>query len=114
MKSKIMELEQREMARDLVELLNKVNYFRKLKPDSRNDNKFNLSLKIASYSELNLIIASLLKTSISALKEEPSSVGMDVLLLLEIALQMLTSDEMELLDEIYDTIFKMRKVPNKD
>ncbi|MBS7252448.1 hypothetical protein [Flavobacterium branchiicola] len=95
-----MEVEKRETVTDFVELLNKVKYFKKLKPDPKNDNSFNVWVKIASCSELNLTIASLLKSSISVLKEEPTEAGMDVLLLLEMALQLLTSDEMELLDII--------------
>ncbi|MET3026311.1 hypothetical protein ABXT06_06525 [Flavobacterium sp. UW10123] len=108
-----MKLEQREIMEDLVELINKINYFKKLEPDPKSYNQFNLSLKMASYSELNLTIASLLKTSICALKDDPSSTGMDVLLLLEIALQM-TNDEMELLDELYKVSSEMRKVSMKD
>ncbi len=102
----IMKLQQREIIEDFVVLMNKINYFKKLEPAPKSDNQFNLSLKIASYSELNLIIASLLKTSICALKDDPSSTGMDVLLLLEIALQMLTSDEMELVDELYKLVLR--------
>ncbi|WP_264552114.1 hypothetical protein [Flavobacterium sp. N2038] len=109
-----MELEQREIAKDFVELLNKINYFKKLEPDSKNDNKFKLSLKIASYSELNLTIAALLKTSICVLKDDSSSTGIDVMLLLEMALQMLPSDEMELLDEIYGNIAEIEKSSNED
>ncbi|MEN2487991.1 hypothetical protein AAYQ05_09355 [Flavobacterium sp. B11] len=109
-----MNLKQREIASDFVELMNRINYFKKLEPDPKSKNEFKLSLKIASYSELNLTIASLLKTSICALKDDPISTGMDVLLLLEIALQMLTSDEMELLDEFYRVNSKIRRVSIED
>lgn len=81
-----------------------MKYFTKLNLDAKSDNSFNLVVKVSSYNELNLTISSLLKASISVLKNDFDKTGIDVMLLLEMALQLLPSDEMELLDEIYNTM----------
>lgn len=57
-------------------------------------------LKITSYNELNLTISSLLRTCIQTLKNDPSETDIDIINLLEIAIQLLPHDEMELLDEL--------------
>ncbi|MCY1444020.1 hypothetical protein D9M71_604670 [compost metagenome] len=49
-------------------------------------------------------IISLLRTSINTLQQEESQTAIDVMLLLEIAIQLLPSDEMELLDELYKVL----------
>ena len=95
-----METQQKELATTILELMGKMNYFTKLKPDAEN-NSFSVPIKLSSYSELNLTVSSLLKTSISLLKNDISSkIAIDLIILLEIALQLLPEDEMELLDKM--------------
>lgn len=97
-----METQQKEL---LLKLIAKRDYFTKLKPG--HDHSLEATIKVASYNELNLMVASLLKTSISILKNEVSGLSdsneiieIDVINLLEIALQLLPESEMELLDEV--------------
>ncbi|MBF7092645.1 hypothetical protein IUY40_14000 [Flavobacterium sp. ALJ2] len=95
-----METQQKELATTILELMSKMNYFTKLKPDAEN-NSFSVPIKLSSYYELNLTVSSLLKIGISLLKKDISSdVTIDLIILLEIALQLLPDDEMELLDEM--------------
>jgi hypothetical protein len=87
-----------------LELAEQMNYFTKLQPNAKNTNSFKTDLEITSYSELSHSISSLLRTSISILKNDPSEVGIEVMLLIEIAYKLLPHDEMELLDELYPLI----------
>lgn len=96
-----MKVEHKEPASDILELMHKMNYFTKLKPDSSTNNWFNVPIKVTSYQEINLMVSSLLKTSISLLKNDNSETRIDAMILLEIALQLLPNDEMELLDELH-------------
>jgi len=109
-----MKLERNEPSVDFLESVSKMKYFTKLNSDQKNDNSFSVMLKIASYNELNIIISSLLKASINALNNKSDSEEIDIMLLLEMALQLLPSDEMELLDEIYGNVFEIEKVSNED
>lgn len=91
----------------LLEVMNKGDYFTKLKQDNTN-NSFEVALKVSSYSELNLMVSTLLKASISVLKNEDpylsdsmSQQEIDVVTLLDMALKLLPDDEMELLDEVH-------------
>jgi hypothetical protein len=102
-----MEVQKTEQTTDFLELINRMKYLAKLKPDPENDNSFSIPLKVNSYYELNSMVSSLLKTSISMLKNDASNfsnpksqTGIDVMILLEIAQQLLPEDEMELLDEL--------------
>jgi len=97
-----MDINRKEPAMHLLELICKMKYFTKLKPEDKNDNSFNTNLKVSSYIELNQMITSLLKTSISTLRNNTSESKIDTMILLEIALQLLPNDEMELLDELYN------------
>jgi hypothetical protein len=95
-----MEAQQKELVTTILELMSKTDYFTKLKPDADN-NLLSVPIKLSSYSELNLTVSSLLKTSISLLKNDISSkIAIDLIILLEIALQLLPDDEMELLDKM--------------
>lgn len=104
-----MKLERNEPEVNFLESVRKMKYFTKLNSDSKDDNLFNVVLKMASYNELNLTISSLLKASINALNNNSDSEGIDVILLLEMALQLIPDDEMELLDEIYGNISEMKE-----
>lgn len=95
-----MEIAETEKLENLKKLISKMDYFTKLKPDA-NNNSLSVPIKLSSYYELNLMVSSLLKTSISLLKNDISSgIAIDLIILLEIALQLLPEDEMELLDKI--------------
>lgn len=97
----------KESTGDLLELIGKMQYFTKLKPNNENDNSFSVSLKMSSYHKLNLMISGLLKTSIDRLKNDATETGTEVLLLLETVLELLPEDEMELLDELHRIYFKV-------
>lgn len=93
---------------ELSELMNKRNYFTKLKQEHNEDNSFTIPLKVCSYNELNLIVSDLLKASIVLMNKEARSLAVfhketdiKVLTLLEIALQLLPEEEMELLDDLH-------------
>ncbi|WP_052250205.1 hypothetical protein [Flavobacterium sp. JRM] len=95
-----MEMQHKELVTSILELMSKKDYFTKLKLDA-NNNSLSVPIKLSSYYELNLMVSSLLKTSISLLKNDISSeISIDLIILLEIALQLLPEDEMELLDKI--------------
>ncbi|WP_193844451.1 hypothetical protein [Flavobacterium hungaricum] len=93
-----METLQKETVAELLELMNRVNYFETLKP---NNDSFAATLKISSYAELQVMISALLKGSITLLQTETSGKAFpDAMVLVEMALQLLPNDEMELLDVV--------------
>jgi len=101
------EIENKERAEELLELINKGSYFSKLKPVPKETNSFTIPLKVSSYNELNLMVSDLLKASIILLNPDANSLSsftkdnnVNVMTLLEIALQLLPEDEMELLDDL--------------
>ncbi|MNL07457.1 hypothetical protein D3C87_1281320 [compost metagenome] len=103
-----MQTQNKERAEKLLELINKGSYFTKLKPVPKETNSFTIPLKVSSYSELNLMVSDLLKASIILLNPDANGLSsftkdnnVNVMTLLEIALQLLPEDEMELLDEVY-------------
>ncbi|KRD06330.1 hypothetical protein ASE21_19355 [Flavobacterium sp. Root901] len=94
-----METPQKEAVTELLEIMNRVNYFKQLKP---NNDSFLATLNVSCYSELNIMIAALLKASITMLQSENSAKPFsDAMILVEMALQLLPNVEMELLDELY-------------
>ena len=102
-----METQNKERAEELLELINKGRYFTKLKPETKENNSFTIPLKVSSYNELNLMVSDLLKASIILLNPDANSLSsftkdnnVNVMTLLEIALQLLPEDEMELLDKM--------------
>jgi hypothetical protein len=98
-----MEAQQKEQVTTILELMGKMGYFSKLKPDVENNNSLSVPIKASSYYELNLMISSLLKTSIGLLKNDNlSEFAIDLIILLEIALDLLPNDEMDLLDKMYE------------
>ncbi|OUL62727.1 hypothetical protein [Flavobacterium sp. AJR] len=101
-----MEIQHKESAKELLELMNKGKYFTKLKPENSIDNSFSVALKVSCYDELNLMVSDLLKASILILKTEnlsnlTANADINVMTLLEIALQLLPEEEMELLDDLH-------------
>ncbi|CAD0006394.1 hypothetical protein [Flavobacterium salmonis] len=103
-----MEIQNKERAAQLLELIDKKKYFKKLKSDNKIGNSFDVTLKVSGYNQLNLMVSDLLKASILLLHHDSPSLpihtvntDINVMTLLEIALQLLPEDEMELLDELH-------------
>jgi len=110
-----MKVEKGKSMIDFLESIDRMKYFTKLSPDIKdNDNSINMMLKVHSYTELNLTISSLLKASMNIMKDDFKKNEIEVMLLLEMALQLLPTDEMELLDQIFGTISEIRKTSNED
>jgi len=102
-----METQNKERTEELLELINKGSYFSKLKPVPKETNSYTIPLKVSSYNELNLMVLDLLKASIILLNPDANGLSsftkdnnVNVMTLLEIALQLLPEDEMELLDDL--------------
>lgn len=103
-----METKQDKQATDFLELMNKTKYFKKLKQENNNKNSFSVTLKVSGYNELNLMVSDLLKSSIVLMNKEARSLAnfesdtdINVVTLLEIALQLLPEEEMEVLDDLH-------------
>ena len=103
-----MEIQNKERAAQLLELIDKRKYFKKLKSDNKIGNSFDVTLKVSGYNQLSLMVSDLLKASIFLLHHDTPSLSshtvntdINVMTLLEIALQLLPEEEMELLDELY-------------
>ncbi|MBF4516334.1 hypothetical protein IRZ71_08270 [Flavobacterium sp. ANB] len=108
-----METQHKEQAIKLLELMNKANYFEKLKPEHNVDHSFNVTLKVSGYNELNLMVSDLLKASIVLLNKDARSLSsftadsdINIMTFLEIALQLLPAAEMELFDDIHQLYLK--------
>jgi hypothetical protein len=111
-----MEIEHKESVMDLLESMNKVEYFKKLKSANTIDDSFSVTLKVSCYNELNLMVSDLLKASIILLNEDARNLSslttvtdINVMTLLEIALQLLPEEEMELLDDLHKIHLKSNK-----
>ena len=111
-----METEEKKEAIDLMSVMGEIRYFGRLKPYKDKDNLFTVDLKVTGYTDLSLMITDLLKASISALEFDSecistavSSPEINVMGLLEIALQLFPLGEMELLDEIHSFYLKQKK-----
>ncbi|KAF2331978.1 hypothetical protein [Flavobacterium daemonense] len=103
-----MEIEEKDSHRDFVSLMNKIDFFTKLKTDQEKENSFVLEVKVSGYNELSIMIADLLKVSILALESDPPYVSelirnpqINVLGILELALQLMPQREFELFDELH-------------
>ncbi|CAA9197384.1 hypothetical protein FLA105534_01592 [Flavobacterium bizetiae] len=103
-----MEIQDRKQVREFLESINRMNKFTTLKLEDNNDNSFSVPLKVSGYNELNLIVSDLLKASIVLMNKEARSLAnfesdtdINVVTLLEIALQLLPDQEMELLDDLH-------------
>jgi hypothetical protein len=93
--------------------MNRINKFNKLKPENTNENSFSVPLKVSGYNELNLMVSDLLKASIVLMNKKARSLAVfesdkdiNVVTLLEIALQLLPDQEMELLDDLHKICLK--------
>ena len=103
-----MEIQHKEKVTEFLESMQRINKFKKLKPEN-NNNSFSVNLKVSGYNELNLMVSSLLKASIILLNDDARSQACfpfneadnNVMTLLEIALQLLPEDEMEVLDDLH-------------
>ncbi|WP_035649002.1 hypothetical protein [Flavobacterium sp. ASV13] len=100
-------------AEELLETIDKGKYFTTLKPVPKETNSFSIQLKVSSYNELNLMVSDLLKASIILLNPDAQSLSsftkdnnVNVMTLLEIALQLLPEEEMELLDDVRKLYYK--------
>ncbi|MEP6806727.1 MAG: hypothetical protein ABI892_19525 [Flavobacterium sp.] len=103
-----MEIKDTKQAADFFELMNKTKDFRKLKQENNSENSFSIKLKVSGYNEMNIMVSDLLKASIILLNDEAKSLSsitantdINVMTLLEIALQLLPEQEMELLDDLH-------------
>lgn len=79
-----------------------------LKPSNDNTGTYTVQIKLSNYSELGCVIAEILKLCIVALDHEVHKASntiktspINVALILEMVLEMLPTDEFEILDEIY-------------
>lgn len=103
-----MEKAKQDFQPDFVDLMNRIDFFSKLKADQEKQGSFILELKVSGYNELSIIIADLLKVSILALESDPPYVSeliknpeINVLGLLELVLQLMPRREFELFDELH-------------
>lgn len=88
--------------------MSRINKFDKLKSENSSENSFSVPLKVSGYNELNLMVSDLLKASIILMNKEARSLAVfesdtdiNVVTLLEIALQLLPDQEMEILDDLH-------------
>nr|WP_315241979.1 hypothetical protein [uncultured Flavobacterium sp.] len=109
-----MEIQHKEQVAEFLQSMYAAKKFKKLKPNNNSDNSFNVSLKVSGYNQLNLMVSDLLKASIFLLHHDMPSLpshtvntDINVMTLLEIALQLLPEEEMELLDELYKLNLKV-------
>ncbi|KIO51548.1 hypothetical protein [Flavobacterium hibernum] len=103
-----MEIQHKEQITEFLESMNRINKFTKLKPENSNDNSLSVTLRVSCYNELNLMVSDLLKASIILLNDDVRNLSnttkvsdINVMTLLEIALQLLPEDEMEILDDLH-------------
>jgi hypothetical protein len=108
-----MEIQHKEKITEFLESMKRMNKFSKLKSENRRDNSFSVTLKVSGYNELNLMVSDLLKSSIVLMNKEARSLAnfesdtdINVVTLLEIALQLLPDQEMELLDDLHKICLK--------
>lgn len=104
----IMEIQHTKQVTAFLESMNRMNKFSTLKLDDNDNNSFSVPLKVSGYNELNLMVSDLLKASIVLMNKEARSLAnfesdtdINVVTLLEIALQLLPDQEMELLDDLH-------------
>jgi len=102
-----METKHKEQIVEFLQSMYAAKKFKKLKPHNSSGNSFDVTLKVSGYNQLNLMVSDLLKASILLLHHDAPSLpshtvntDINVMTLLEIALQLLPEEEMELLDEL--------------
>ncbi|OXG06188.1 hypothetical protein BC749_102152 [Flavobacterium araucananum] len=103
-----MEIQHTKQVTDFLESMNRINKFKKLKQETGSDNSFSIPLKVSGYNELNIMVSDLLKASIVLMNKEARSLAnfesdtdINIVTLLEIALQLLPDQEMEVLDDLH-------------
>lgn len=103
-----METKHTKQVTEFLESMKRINKFNKLNSENKSDNSFSVTLKVSGYNELNLMVSDLLKSSIVLMNKEARSLAnfesdtdINVVTLLEIALQLLPDQEMELLDDLH-------------
>lgn len=103
-----METQHKNQVDELLESMKNLNFFTKLKPENKRKNSFMIPIKVSCYNELNMMVSDLLKASIILLNNEAKSLSpfttdsdINVLTLMEIALQLLPGEEMQLLDDLH-------------
>lgn len=109
-----METQHKEQVAEFLQSMYTSKKFKKLKSHNNSDNSFDVTLKVSGYSQLSLMVSDLLKASIFLLHHDTPSLSshtvntdVNVMTLLEIALQLLPEEEMELLDELYKLNLKV-------
>lgn len=98
-----MEIQHTKQVTAFLESMKRMNKFSTLQSE---DNSFSIPLKISGYNELNIMVSDLLKASIVLMNKEARSLAnfesdINVVTLLEIALQLLPDQEMEVLDDLH-------------
>ncbi|MXO04036.1 hypothetical protein [Flavobacterium sp. HBTb2-11-1] len=99
--------------------IEKVNYLKKQSTQYLNilktaDKGYNAEISVLNYSELGCVITNMLKLCILALEQDNGKkLSIDVGLVLEQALQLFPTDEMELLDIINEMHIKESSVEVK-
>lgn len=108
-----METHHTKQVKEFLESMNRINKFDKLKSENKSDSSFSVPLKVSGYNELNSMVSDLLKSSIVLMNKEARSLAVfesdadiNVVTLLEIALQLLPDQEMELLDDLHKICLK--------
>lgn len=104
---------------EIITLMQKANFFKTLKQDHKEENAFTAEIQLSGYNDLIVTISDLLKASILALDSEPPYVSgsifnpeINVMTLLEIALQLLPLGEIELLDAMHKLHLKQKTNPD--
>jgi len=110
-----------EATETIITLMQKANFFKTLKQDHKKESLFTAEIKVSGYIDLIGIISDLLKASILALDSEPPYVSgsifnpeINVMTLLEIALQLLPLGEIELLDALHKLHLKQEQEVNSE
>ena len=121
LKTKIMDTSSTEATETIITLMQKANFFKTLKQDHKKESLFTAEIKVSGYIDLIGIISDLLKASILALDSEPPYVSgsifnpeINVMTLLEIALQLLPLGEIELLDALHKLHLKQEQEVNSE
>ena len=104
---------------EIITLMQKANFFKTLKHHRKKENAFTAEIQLSGYNDLIVTISDLLKASILALDSEPPYVSgsifnpeINVMTLLEIALQLLPLGEIELLDAMHNLHVKQKTDPD--
>lgn len=113
-----MEIQHTKQVTAFLESMKRMNKFSTLQSE---DNSFSVPLKVSGYNELNIMVSDLLKASIVLMNKEARSLAnfesdtdINVVTLLEIALQLLPDQEMEVLDDLHKICLETEVIRPKD